>query len=94
MLQNIKQKTISKDEAFRLTEKLISKSTPDYIIRDALIERGMSAFAANEIISEMRSAYLYRVDAPPAISGIRIALIMIAISLALIFFFLMVNSVS
>lgn len=95
MLQRMENKSFTRDDAFELTEKLIRKGSPNYIIRDALVERGMSAFMANGVIIEVRRVHLN--DAylePNYFSRTQIALIIVAVSIVIMLLFVLVNSVS
>lgn len=95
MMQRIDRQAITRDEAFKLTEKLIDKGTPNYIIRDALIEQGLSAYMANEVITEVRRAHLKDVQTEDnKLSSSQIALIIVALAILLIIFFGIVNPVS
>lgn len=95
MLQRMENRSFTRDDAFELTEKLIRKGTPNYIIRDALIERGMSAFVANEVITEVRRVHLSDTYLEPNyLSKTQIALVIVAVSIVVMMFFVLVNSVS
>lgn len=95
MMQRIDKQAITQDEAFKLTDKLIVKGTPNYIIRDALIEHGLSAYQANQIITKVRRAHLHDVQTEEGgLSTTQVALIVIAVAILLIIFFGIVNPVS
>ena len=95
MMERIDRQAITRDEAFKLTEKLIQKGTPNYIILDALIERGLSAYMANEVIKEARREHLNDVvTEDKKLSGTQIALIIVALAILLIIFFGIVYPVS
>ena len=95
MMQRTQQQTFTRDDAFKLAEKLINNDTPNYIIRDALIERGLSAYMANEVITEVRRVHLNEVRFEDnKLSSSQIVMLVIAIAILLIVFFVVVNPVS
>lgn len=94
-MQRINEKSFTRDEAYELTEKLIHRDTPNYIIRDALIERGLSAQIANEVIREVRQQLLNENQFDDKnFSHTQIAMIIIALFILLIIFFSLANPVS
>jgi hypothetical protein len=93
-MQRTQQQTFTRDDAFKLTEKLIRKGTPNYIMRDALIERGISAYVANEVITEVRRVHLNEVYEEPRPTVTQLVMIVIAIIILVMVFFVLVNPVS
>ena len=95
MMQQVEKRTITRDEAVKLTEKMIRKGTINYIIRDELIERGLSGNMANKVIREVRQADLRSSEFEQQnLSHTQVALLIISLFIVLIIFFSIVNPVS
>ena len=52
----VRERLFTREQAINLVQDMIRKDMMNYIIRDALLDKGFSVYEANEIIREVRRA--------------------------------------
>ena len=50
----VRERRFTREEAIKLVKRMIRKDIMNYIIRDALLDKGFSVYEANTIIREVR----------------------------------------
>ena len=89
-MADVKARVINREEALKLVERIIDHDAANYLIREELIERGLSAYEANDVISEVRR---YSVDKEPNFFMDNIGIIIMLLIIISIFLYVLVSNV-
>jgi hypothetical protein len=53
-MAEVRDRDMSRDEAYSLVQRMVDKRISNYLIREALMDKGYSAYEANEVIASVR----------------------------------------
>ena len=90
-MAEIKERVISHDEACMLVKKLANHDTANYLIREVLMDRGLSAYEATEIITEVMRTHH---EKSSNIITDNLGLILMLLAIVALVLYVLVNSVN
>lgn len=92
-MAQVRDSQITYEEALDLVHRLVSNGTPDPIIRETLITRGLSASTAESIIREVRDEQNTKRESHINPYAMQVGLLIITLIMLFIIFMLLVAPV-